>query len=449
MKKILLILSVLCASVLSAQEPLNLSQCIEKASHYNRSLQNAVLNLRGSKEYRKQMYAKYFPEISANVTAFQAFDKIIKADGTYPEELASLAAVNPEFAQLAGTPYSFHELNRSYSALLTVTQPIYAGGQITAVNKLSRIDQEIAELQLNLKEKDVIQKVTENFWQIAQLYYNLQTITAAEKQLAAVYEQVNNYVETGVATRNALLKVKLQQQELASNRLKLENASHILSMLLAQQIGLGATTISLDLPEADITPDLPAYIAGTTASYNREELQLSGKGVESQRMLVKLERGKCLPTLAVGLMGYHTGLGGLSETIKSNISTSMTNAVGFVTLSVPISAWFGGSHAIRQAKINLAQSKNEYLDMQENLAIDIESAWSSLVEARKQIDIARASVEEAKENFRMATDQYTTGKETITDLLDAETLNRQAQDQLYAAIASYHICYADYQRKIQ
>ena len=69
------------------------------------------------------------------------------------------------------------------------------------------------------------------------------------------------------------------------------------------------------------------------------------------------------------------------------------------------------------------------------------------MEAYKQIQIAEASVEEAAENLRMNTDQYRAGAVTISDLLDAETLNRQAQNQLSQAKVTYQIRLSDYQRK--
>lgn len=437
------------SSVLFAQQPMTLEQCIEKARLHNRSLQNSLLEIQSSLEQKKEMSAKYLPEISANITAFQAFDKIIKADGTYPEELSSLTEVNPAFGQLAGQPYSFHELNSGYTATLSVMLPLYAGGQITTANKMASIGKDIAQLQYSLKEKEVIQKVTENYWQIANLKYNLQTIDAAEKQMEAVHQQVSNFVETGVTTRNALMKVKLREQELASNRLKLENATHILTMLLAQQIGMGKDSLTLDIPNIETALDLPEYIEGSIASLNREELKISEKILESNRLQIKMERGKNLPTLALGVLGYQTGIGGLSDGVKRSINTSMTNALGLVTLSIPISSWIGGSHAIKKAKIKLAQSQNDYSDACEQLSIDIESSWSNLIEAYKQIEIAKTSAEEAMENYRMASDQYTSGKETITELLDAETLKRQAENQLSSSIADYNIKHADYQRKIQ
>ncbi|MBQ2292665.1 MAG: TolC family protein, partial [Bacteroidaceae bacterium] len=57
--------------------------------------------------------------------------------------------------------------------------------------------------------------------------------------------------------------------------------------------------------------------------------------------------------------------------------------------------------------------------------------------------------EEAAENLRMSNDQYRMSTCTLTDLLDAETLNRQAQNDLARAKAAYQIALSDYRRKAQ
>ena len=429
---------------------LTLPQCLEMARQNNRTLQTAALDIQAASEQKSEAYTKYYPSISANVMAFQTFDKIIKGDGVYPQEIAMLGE---QFAQMIGQPFSYDELNKGYSATISAVQPLYAGGQITAGNKLARIQQEVLILQRQLTEKEVLQRVTENYWQIAILKYNLSTLDAAEKQIENVMKDVEQYVKSGVTTRNALLQVRLRQQELASNRLKVENADHVLRMLLAQQIGCpsekkdGSDLIDIDASAAEAVDPNSVYVPSYEAAMEREELQMAHYGVDAQKLQIQMERGKNLPSLAVGLMGYNTGFGGLSKNVKNYARTNMTNGLVFGTLSVPISSWWGGSHAIRRQKILLQQSRNQALDAQEQLRIDIESAWSNLVEAYKQIQIAEASVEEAAENLRMNTDQYRAGAVTISDLLDAETLNRQAQNQLSQAKVTYQIRLSDYQRK--
>ena len=426
------------------QRVLSLQECQKLARQRNRTLQNAALELQKSTEQRKEAFTKYFPDLQANLLAFRAFDDMVSGDGTIPQEVAS---INPQLAQYVGAPFSYSEFNRAYSATITLMQPLYAGGQIVAGNRLAKIGQEAAQLQLRMKEKDILQKVTECYWQVASVKYNLETIAAAESQLTAVRGLVTNYVKAGVTTRNDLLRVELRQQELASNRLKLENAEHVLLLLLAQQIGMPGQRIDIDAQA--LQPQNPAELAvsATEAVASREEMALVMKQVEAGEWQVKLERGKLLPTVAIGAMGYNMGLGGLSDNVRKYMDTNLTNGLAFGTLSVPILSWWGGRHAIRRSQLKLRQAQNDALEAREQLAVDIESAWSNLTEAYKQIDIAQASVRSAEENLRMATDQYRAGTETLSDLLDAETLNRQAHSQLSEAMATYQVRLSDYLRK--
>jgi len=450
MKRYIFYIAMAISLGASAQQKLSLQECVEKAKTYNRTLQNAALDIEMAGEQRQEAYTKYFPQISANVMAFQSFDKIIKGDGTVPQEIAMLGE---QFAALAGQPIEIRELNRGYSATLSLTQPLYAGGQITTGNRLAALQQDVMQLQRSLKEKDVEQKVTENFWQIAQVKYNLSTLDAADNQLSAVYSLVEQYVKAGVTTRNDLLKVKLRQQELASNRIRLENADHLLRLLLAQQIGMTELSdnqlIDIQLPEGEsLAWQMPAKADAASSASMREEYQLANKGVEAEQLQIKMERGKLLPTVAVGAMGYHTGFGGLSSGAKQYVDNHMTNGLVLGVVSVPISDWWGGSHAIKRQKMRLEQARNTALDAREQLTIDIESAWSNLVEASKQIEVAQASVTEAAENLRMSNEQFRAGTSKLTDLLDAETLNRKALNDLQSAQAVYQIRLADYQRKI-
>ena len=428
-----MLLSAGCLSAYAQQDTvavetnvkLTLDECIAMARSNNRTLQNALLDIQSAKEQQQEAYTKYFPQVKANVTAFQAFDDMVQGD------ILNIIPIS--------------EFNRGYGAVLSIIEPIYAGGQITTANKLTDVQTKVYELQHSLTEKKVVQKVTENYWQIVQIKYNLNTIEAAEKQIASIYKDVNNYVNAGVTTRNSLLKVKMRQKELESLRLKLENADHVLRLLLAQQIGAkGTIDVVSDEQRVDAAP-LHANTADAVGC--REEIALAMKNVEAKQLQVKMERAKLLPIVAVGVMGYHSGFGGLSKVITNTIETSTTNGVALASVNIPISEWWGGSHAVKRAKNKVQQAQNEYLDAQEKLFIDIESAWSNLSEAYKQIDIAKATAEEAAENLRMSLVQYKAGTEKISELLDAETLNRQAQNSLSSAIVSYHIRLADYQRK--
>ncbi len=433
----------------TAQQKYSLEQCLDLARQNSHELRTAALEMEAATEQRKEAFTNYFPRISATVMAFRLFDELVKADGTYPKEIA---AISTQFVPLIGTPFSISEFNRAYSASATLVQPVFHGGQIATGNKLARLQEDVTVLQQQLTEKEVVQKVTECYWQLAQVRYNLSTLEAAEKQVDAVMQQVENFLNAGVTTRNSLLKVRLRQQELSSNRLKLENADHVLRLLLAQQIGIAPAeadkNFDIMLEDKPVEQPIEAVEGQLSLSPDhREELQLLGKAVEAQALQVRMERGKLLPHLAVGLAGYHTGLGGFSENVKNYLHTRMNNGAVFGTLSVPLTDWWGGNYAVKRQKIKLQQAQEKRENARQMLQIDIERAWTNLQEAYKQVQIAQASCDEAAENLRMSTDQYCMSTCTLTDLLDAETLNRKAQNSLAEAKANYQIALADYRRK--
>ena len=437
-----------CLAMQAQPRTLSLEECLQNAATRNRTLQNAALEIQKTGEQKKEAFTKYFPEISANVMAFHAFDKMVKADGYYPQELAALGQINPQLAALAGQPFSVREMDQAYAVMGMVTQPLFAGGQIVNGNRLAAIGQDVAELQMELQTKDILQKVTENYYQIVKLKLNQATVSAAQAQLRAIYKEVQTYVDAGVTTRNDLLRVRLELQRLSSDSLTLSNAHHVMCLLLAQQIGLAGeqVDVSLNLPTSSENP-IAYYIEPRQALASRQELAMAQKGVEAGKLKVRMEVGKHLPTVAVGLALSHTGIGGLSQGTKSMMDNTVNNGMVFGTVSVPLTAWWGGAHAIRREKLALRQADNQLQDAREQLIIDIEASWSSLVEAYKQIDIAATSVEEATENMRMSLDKYRMGTEILSDLLESETLLRESQNRLAQAQADYMTKRADYLRK--
>ena len=410
MKHLLLALLPLFAC---AQQRLTLQQCLDSARVHNRTLQNAALAIEQADLQVSEARTKYYPQISANVMAFHAFDKMVKGDGVIPPEVA---AISPALADYVGQPYAVSELNSAYTATLTAMQPIYTGGQLRTANRLAALQRDVEELKLHLQEHELEQKIIENYWQIAAVKYNLTTLDAADRQVAEVQRQVEQFLNAGMCTDNDLLRVKLRQQELASQRLRLDNAKHVLLLLLAQQIG---------------------PIEGGRKGGLREELSLAAKAVEAAKLQVKMERAKLMPTVGVGLIGYNAGLGGLSSRARSIVDDNMLNAMVAATVSVPISDWWGGSKAIKRRQLEVRRQQNNLLDLQEQINVDIESARADLSQATKQIEIAQASVDQATENLRITTLQYHAGTAPLTDLLDAETLHRQAQNSLNNARADY------------
>lgn len=159
-----------------------------------------------------------------------------------------------------------------------------------------------------------------------------------------------------------------------------------------------------------------------------------GCKVDAAELQRKIEVGSHLPTvgLAAGLV-YNDLLG-----------RDFNTALVAVNVAVPLSGWWGGSHAIKKRKIAETQARNERDNTLELLGVKISQAWNELTEAYDQIGVQGASVASSEENMRVQRTAYNAGTITLSDLMDAQNLLQQARDGLTSALASYQLSAARY-----
>ena len=69
----------------------------------------------------------------------------------------------------------------------------------------------------------------------------------------------------------------------------------------------------------------------------------------------------------------------------------------------------------------------------------MQKLWNELEEAYKQVKLSEESIATAEENVRLSTAYYQAGTETLSDLLDAQSLLQQSRDQYTDDYTSYLI----------
>ena len=425
MKKALVYLILCCTALPAGAQTLTLDECRAAAAEHNRTLRNSRLDLDAASQTHREAFTNYFPQISASGGLFQAQHGLVQAD--FGMTIPQLGTMN--------LPLSM--VKRGIVGGITAVQPVFAGLKIVNGNKLARLGEEVGRLQLQQTEAEVRERTDACFWQVVSLRDNLSTLDAVERQLAEIRRQVELSVKAGLVTNNDLLRVELRQQEIASNRLKVENGLKVSKMLLAQHIGVDWR--GFDVANAAFgEPEAPAayYVPVEEALDRRTEYLLAEKNVEARKYEKRMERGKRLPTVGIGA-GY----------LYYNVTDkSVDDGMVFAQVSVPVSEWWGGAHALKKARIREHQAENDRLQVREMLAVEIERTWSEVQESYAQILLMRRSVESSAENLRQNRNFYKAGTAPLTDLLDAETLYTQSRNDLTSACASYRTALAKYMR---
>ena len=421
-KKIIYVLgNLLClllvpALSVEAQRSLTLEECSQLALENNARMKNARLDVKGAEEVRKEAFTKYFPSISATGGAF-----------TSDNGMAELALV-PGLLEMTMA-------KNGVMGGVTAVQPVFAGGQILNNNKLAALAVEVSRYQMKQSENEVLLTVEQYYWLHVSLQEKRKTVSLLETLIDNLYKDVEASVRAGVANRNELLQVQLKKNSIASDRLKVDNNLRLSKMLLSQYIGMPEDDFTVQATLQEPLPSPETYridlmsALPTTVAY-----KLLDKNVEASRLQYKLKVGQNLPSVGIGA-GYM---------YHNILDTDHSFGMIFATVSVPLTDWWGGSHAIRKQKLQLKAAEYTRQDTNEKLLLQMQKLWNELEEAYKQAKISEESVKTAEENVRLSTDYYQVGTETLSDLLNAQSLLQQSRYQYTDDYTNYLIKRTEY-----
>lgn len=398
---------------ISAQTKYSLEDCKQLTIENNRKIKNSRLEIESSKETKMDAFTNYFPSVSASAFGFAAKDPLVTMN-------------------MGGTPIGF--LKNGMSAGITATQPIFAGGKIINGNKLADLGIQVSQYQAKLSENDMLLNTENLYWQLVALYEKRRTLDVIDSQVDQLLKDVELSYQTGMITNNDVLKVKLKKNEVISNRINLDNNIKLVKMSLCQQMAMdlsSADSLDIQVPNIeDVESPIKYYVDHKNVLPNRAEAKLLDKNVEVSKLQTKIKRADYLPTVAVG-----------ATYAKDNFMDKWnTNGAVFVSVNIPISGWWGGSHAIKQQRIQEKIALNNKIDIEEQLLLQMQNVKNELDNTYKQILLAKDGVEQSTENLRLNNQYYKVGTVTLTDVLDAQTLLQQNRDK-------YVESYANYQKK--
>ena len=419
----------------------SLQQLKDSALHNNFAIRKARFDISAAQQQRREAFTKYFPNVSATGLWFNAnkgmAQTTINPSELLPQSLAQAMAqqMPPQVLADLGNPINVSMMKNGTIGGVTAVQPVFAGGQIVNGNRLAKVGENVSRLQLQLSENEVEKTTEQYFWQLVSLQEKMKTVEAVEALLADIAKDVDVALKAGVAMRNDLLQVQLRQNDIASQKLTLRNATSVVKLLLAQYCCLSDTVFTLVAP-ADEGADQLQGVAFNVQS--TPEYQLLSQQVRATGLQHKMEVGKNLPSVGVGA-GYN---------YHNLLDNNHTFGMIFATVSVPISDWWGGSHAIKRKKIEHEKAQAQLADNSELLRIRMQKAYNDVEEARQQLDIAQRSIEQADENLRLNRNFYQAGTSKMSDLLEAQLLYQQARDRQTDAVANYHNKLLEYRQAI-
>jgi len=439
-KAIVLAVSVfLCAGVARPQEKLTLEESKRLALQNNVQTKNSVLETEAARQIRKAAFTRYFPTVSASGTALDANKSLMEIatkGGNLPVYNGNPAdlATATEFAYFPSTTTGV--LGSLKLGIVSVVQPVFAGGRIVNGNRLAALGVEASEDKARLSRNEVLLATEEQYWRVVSLDEKTRTAKKYEELLRRLLAQVEDAYNAGLAMKNDVLKVRLKLSEALLNESKVENGKALATMALCQYIGIAYDpAVELGDPLVVDAPPQSYHVDHREALKGRPEYRLLEASVRAEGLKTRMKLGEYLPQAGVGVAGLY---------MKMDETKGRTNGLIFGTVSIPISGWWEASHALSEQRARQKIAQNSMKDSAELLLLQMEKAWQDLTEADRRVGLCGESEAQAEENLKVNQDSHDNGLTGVSDLLEAQALQQQAQDQLVDAMAEYRLKLVSY-----
>lgn len=314
-----------------------------------------------------------------------------------------------------------YDIHNVFFGAVTLTQPVYMGGKIVAMNRLTKYAEELAQ-QMHLSEaENVVYAVDAAYWQVVSLKNKRDLAVAYVNLLDSLDRNVRLMEQQGVATKSDRLSVDVKLNSAQVDLTKVENGLTLSRMALAQVCGLpinaGMCVVDEEVRAGIVeAPGLSATDIDS-AYVRRHDLRALSLGIDIAGQQKKVALSSMLPNVA--LMGtYSFSNPNMFNGFEKRFSGAFS--VG-VMVKIPLWHWGGDYAKYRAAAVDETVMRLRLDDAREMVNLQVSQASYKAQEAYKTYHTTLANLESADENLRTATVGFREGVVTSDDVMAAQT----------------------------
>lgn len=464
MNRIYLIIISFTVSIAAFAEPLSLDSCRQLALANNKAVKMADEAVTGAGYLRRAAKAAYLPGIDFTggymynqhniellgedaklptmsfdlATQSYKYNIVTMPDGTPVKDPATGSYIPTEVAVIPKEAMSF-DVHNVFAGAFTLTQPIYMGGQIRALNEIARYGEEMASSARNVAVQDLLYTVDEAYWLVVSLREKQRLAVSFENLVDSLHRSVVLLNQNGLATKSDILSVDVRLNEARIARVKVDNGLSLSRMALAQLCGLPVDAPMELADEAGLTPQTMAAIPDYDMAdvyQRRQDLEALRKSISLMESKEKLSMSAMLPKVAaIGTYAFSNPnvIHGFQKRFGGGFSIG-------AAVTIPIWHWGGNYHQWQASKSATAAQRLMLEDAEEKVQLQVNQARFKYQEAYKTLEMTETNMEKADENLRQAQLGYKEGVLTLDDVTAAQTAWLQAHSGQVDAMIGVRLC---------
>ena len=445
-------------------DAISLDSCRNMALRNNKTIRMAEEGIRSAAYEKKAAFAGYLPGIDFTggymynqqqiellgedaklptmsfdpATQTFKYNILTTPDGSPILDPSTGSYIPTEVAVIPKEAMQF-DTHNVFAGAFTLTQPIFMGGMIKAMNDITKYAEKAAIALKNNAVQDVIYGVDQAYWLVVSLKSKQRLADSFVALVDSLNYNVNALLEEGIATRADQLNVQVKLNEAKIAQTKVNNGLTLARMALAQVCGL---PVNSDMYLADEDSEsIAATPAPQTESMedvyaNRADLEILRQGINVLGSREKLAMGMMLPKIAaVGMYSFS----------NPNVNHGFEKKFGGgfsvgATITIPIWHWGQHYNHYRATKATTNAQRLLLEDMEEKVSLQVSQARFSYSEAIKTYEMTLSNMDAADENLRCAQLGYREGVLTTDDVIAAQTAWLSANSEKIDAEIGIRLC---------
>ena len=462
-----------------AQRLLSLDSCRQMALRNNKQLSVSKMKQDVAANLRKSARTKYLPHVSAIGSYQYTSEPVSILSETQKTELGTLGTTinngitqsmaglidqHPALAPVMGRlgPAAEQMLNglgqkiveafetdtrNLFVGSVMLSQPLFMGGSIIAMNKMADISEKLAANSLDARRQATIYRLDQAYWQVVSLYHKQQLAQSYLDLVKKFDADVYKMIEEGVATKSDGLSVDVKVNEAEMTLTKVNDGLVLSRMLLNQLCGLPldeqVTLVDEQAKQIAVVELTPALNVEQAVA-NRPELKMLQNTVDLSKQTTNILKAGNLPQVVL--------TGGYAASNPNLLNGFERKFRGFwnvgVSMRVPLWNWGDVMYKVRASKGATAIANLELAEARELVELQVNQTTFRVDEANKTLAMAKKNIQRADENLRMATLGFREGVITPTTVMEAQTAWLQAQSQKIDAEIDVKMSQVDLQKAL-
>jgi outer membrane protein len=434
----LIVLAIACVCIPSPAhaQVVSLAEAVRAAKANNRLIHVAQLDREKAVGEMKTARTNRWPIFSVTALGSQPLTQL-----GITLERGSLG-IYPNDGPIPGKTTTLESpLRVGFIGYASVAQPLTQQHKIGLGIELASVGVDAASEQLRAKEQAVVNEVRRLYYGIAQAENGRNTLRVTVDFLHQLDRETNQQVVQRVALQADLLNVKAQLAQAEYSLLKMDDPIQTQKEQLNRLMGRAVDTpIEIDPSSIIDAEEESLREAYAEALASRPEIRLAK--IQQRKALLerRLKNAERIPDVSLSLIALRT----------VNFSSVLPNNVSSVGLQATwdVFDWGKKREQVETKREAETQAALELKEAEALVMVDVGHQYRRIIEARKELDLARALQSSSTEAFRVTRNRYIQREAILSDMVKAQAGVADADHHYTQALMNLATAQADFEKAI-